>query len=395
MSNSNFITLHAIHAVPASLLNRDDSNAAKRINFGGTNRLRVSSQSWKRAIRVNMRENAIDGGAYGIRTRRFPQLVAEQLVSDHGRELDVATAKAAAVFTALKLKATDKGTTAASIFASETLPTHLAAAIDAHWDAITDNVEGGTDEAEEEANAPEADAKTTKKSAKQKKSQVVVPAEVIAAAHAALDVDNTIDLALMGRMQAEIPAGGRIDGAVGVSHAFSVDPLAVEADFFTAVDDATPDGDAVSGNLGTVDLAAPVLYRTATLDRRQLRRNLAAATNTEELAVAAEASFIDWFIRAVPSAKQRSTVAATLPALVAATAGPQIISAADAFASAVVSDDVVSDATTRLVKALDRQKQFVPGVRIERLALGVTLPSEATADAHDNTDAFIRAVAAA
>lgn len=361
MSNAHFITLHAIHAVPASLLNRDDSNAAKRINFGGTNRLRISSQAWKRAIRVNMRENAIEGGAYGVRTHRFPQLVAEQLVSAHSRELDVATAKAAAVFTALKLKATDKGTTAASIFASETLPTQLATAIDAHWDAITDDA----------------------------------PTEVIAAARAALDVDNTIDLALMGRMQAEIPVGGRIDGAVGVSHAFSVDPLAIEADFFTAVDDAAPDGDAVSGNLGTVDLAAPVLYRTATLDRRQLRRNLAAAINSEELAVAAEASFIDWFIRAVPSAKQRSTVAATLPALVAATAGPQIISAADAFASAVVSDDVVSDATTRLVEALDRQKRFVPGIHIERLALGIALPSAVTADAHESTDAFIRAVAAA
>ncbi|GAA3148881.1 hypothetical protein GCM10020255_027950 [Rhodococcus baikonurensis] len=190
MSNAHFITLHAIHAVPASLLNRDDSNAAKRINFGGTNRLRISSQAWKRAIRVNMRENAIEGGAYGVRTHRFPQLVAEQLVSAHSRELDVATAKAAAVFTALKLKATDKGTTAASIFASETLPTQLATAIDAHWDAITDDA----------------------------------PTEVIAAARAALDVDNTIDLALMGRMQAEIPVGGRIDGAVGVSHAFSVDP---------------------------------------------------------------------------------------------------------------------------------------------------------------------------
>ncbi|MDN5758980.1 MAG: type I-E CRISPR-associated protein Cas7/Cse4/CasC, partial [Tomitella sp.] len=201
MSASNFITLHAIHAMPASLLNRDDAGAAKRITFGGTSRLRVSSQAWKRAIRTSMRSTAIDGGVYGLRTTRFPQLTAQQLADTHGRDLDAATAKSAAVFNALKFKATDKGTTAVAIFATETLPTTVAAAIDAQWDAIGDDV----------------------------------PDDTVAAARAALDVDNTIDLALFGRMLAEVPVGGRIDGAAGVAHAFSVDPQAIEPDFYTAV----------------------------------------------------------------------------------------------------------------------------------------------------------------
>ncbi|QHE72599.1 CRISPR-associated protein, Cse4 family (plasmid) [Rhodococcus sp. WAY2] len=288
-------------------------------------------------------------------------LVAQHLATTHGRELDIATAKAAAVFTALKFKATDKGTTAASIFASESLPTQLGATIDAHWDSIGDTV----------------------------------PDDVVTAARAALDVDNTIDLALFGRMLAEIPVGGRIDGAVGVSHAFSVDPQAIEPDFFTAVDDAAPEGEAASGNLGVVQIAAPVLYRTAYLDRAQLRRNLAAAPDPERLAADAETAFIDWFIRAVPDSKQRSTVAATLPSLVVAVTGPQVLSAADAFADAVRSDNVVATATTRLVDAVTRHANFVPGITVERLARAADLPAAVADGAHTRSADFIAAVRAA
>lgn len=364
MAAANFITLHAIHAVPASLLNRDDANSAKRITFGGTERVRVSSQAWKRAIRVSMRGTAIDNGAFGTRTNRFPQIVTDILTSEYNRDADAASAKTIAVFKAMTpkgLSVTDKGTTSAAIFAGPTFPTTVAKLIDEHFDAIGDTV----------------------------------PGEIGPAAVAALDTANAIDLALFGRMLAEIPVGGRIDGAVGVAHAFSVDPAAVEPDFFTAVDDAAPEGESVSGNLGVTQIAAPVLYRTAYLDRRQLRRNFASVANVDELAVAAEAAFIDWFIRAVPSAKQRSTVAATLPSLVAATCGPQVLSAADAYAAAIYSEDVVSVATTRLVDALGRHTAIVPGLRIERLAIGIGLPSTVADGAHTSSSDFIDAVQSA
>ena len=45
------IDIHALQTVPPSLINRDDTGAPKTAVFGGVPRQRVSSQSWKRAIR--------------------------------------------------------------------------------------------------------------------------------------------------------------------------------------------------------------------------------------------------------------------------------------------------------------------------------------------------------
>lgn len=323
-----FVTLHALQAFPPSLLNRDDNNATKQIVYGGTPRVRVSSASWKRAMRVAMRENRIDGAEYGVRTSRFPALTAAVLTERYGREPDVAAAKAAAIFRKLNLKATDKGDTAVMVFGREELPATLAAVIDAAWDQIGDDA----------------------------------PADTIAAAAAALDPGAAVDLALFGRMLAEIPVGGQLDGAAAVAHPFSVDPASIEPDFWTAVDDAAGDGEPASSNLGETMVSAPILYRCASLGRRQLRSNLAAAgADAERLANAVERSFVEWFIRAVPSAKQRSSVAATLPSLVVATLGTQVLSGAAAFTKPITGTDVLSEAAGALLGVLDRYQTVIGG----------------------------------
>lgn len=320
----NIINLHALQAVPASLLNRDSFGAQKTITHGGVTRVRVSSQSWKRAMRTWIREQSVTGGAFAARTNRWPAATAEILASAHGIELDVATAKALAVFKGLGFKTTDRGTTSASIFAHQDTASRIAEVIANHLDEIGDTV----------------------------------PDEVITAARTALSVANAVDLALLGRMLAEQPIGGRIDGAVSVDHATSVDPAAVLEDFFTAVDDLTPEGEAVSGNLGVSDLSAPVLYRTACIDMDQLRRNLAGADNPEELATAAATVMIEAFVNAVPSAKQRSSNVGTRPSLVVATTGAARLTAHNAFTAPVRGDNVIADATTALFEVLEAQKRF-------------------------------------
>lgn len=50
---SNFIQLHFLTAFPAANLNRDDTGAPKTVMFGGATRLRISSQSLKRAWRTS------------------------------------------------------------------------------------------------------------------------------------------------------------------------------------------------------------------------------------------------------------------------------------------------------------------------------------------------------
>ncbi|MCT7372659.1 type I-E CRISPR-associated protein Cas7/Cse4/CasC [Mycolicibacterium llatzerense] len=328
------INLHALHAVPPSLLNRDNLNAQKTVTQGGVVRVRVSSACWKRAMRTWVREQAIAGGAFAARSNRWPAAVAEALVTSHGVERDVATTKAGAVFKALGFKVNERGATAAQIFAHQDLAVRVAEAIAGHLDAIGEEVGGDG------------------------KVKLVVPDEVVAAGRAALSVSNAVDLALFGRMLAEQPVGGEVTGAVSVDHASSVDPAAIVEDFFTAVDDLTPEGEAVSGNLGVSDLSSPVFYRTASIDVDQLRRNLSGAADPDALTAAAVAVLIEAFAVSVPSAKQRSSNVGTRPSLVVATTGPARLTAHNAFTAPIRGENVVADATAALFAVLEAQNRF-------------------------------------
>ena len=56
--NKLFIDIHAIQSIPPSNINRDDTGSPKTAQYGGVTRARVSSQSWKRAIRKYFHENS-------------------------------------------------------------------------------------------------------------------------------------------------------------------------------------------------------------------------------------------------------------------------------------------------------------------------------------------------
>lgn len=75
------IDVHALQTLPPSLINRDDTGAPKSAVFGGVPRQRVSSQSWKRAIRAYF-ENNVDPDSVGDRSKRLPEKIAK-LVEDH------------------------------------------------------------------------------------------------------------------------------------------------------------------------------------------------------------------------------------------------------------------------------------------------------------------------
>ena len=64
------LELHIIQSFPVACLNRDDLNSPKTAIFGGVQRARVSSQSWKRAIREMTKE--MDTAMFkGNRSRRM------------------------------------------------------------------------------------------------------------------------------------------------------------------------------------------------------------------------------------------------------------------------------------------------------------------------------------
>lgn len=67
INNRLFLDIHAIQTVPPANINRDDTGSPKTAQYGGVTRARVSSQSWKRAIRKYFNENG-DLGNVGIRS---------------------------------------------------------------------------------------------------------------------------------------------------------------------------------------------------------------------------------------------------------------------------------------------------------------------------------------
>ena len=68
------IEFHILQSFPVTCLNRDDVGAPKTAMVGGALRARVSSQCWKRYVRIAMHEL---GGIVGTRTKFISPLIAK------------------------------------------------------------------------------------------------------------------------------------------------------------------------------------------------------------------------------------------------------------------------------------------------------------------------------
>ncbi len=66
------IEYHILQSFPVTCLNRDDVGAPKTAIVGGNTRARVSSQCWKRQVRVAMQELGIP---HGSRTKLISLLI--------------------------------------------------------------------------------------------------------------------------------------------------------------------------------------------------------------------------------------------------------------------------------------------------------------------------------
>lgn len=77
---TTFIQLHLLTAYPAANLNRDDTGAPKTVVLGGATRLRVSSQSLKRAWRTSALFEQALAGHIGIRSGRIAREAATIMI---------------------------------------------------------------------------------------------------------------------------------------------------------------------------------------------------------------------------------------------------------------------------------------------------------------------------
>ena len=104
--NNLYVDIHVLQTVPSSNINRDDTGAPKTAVYGGTTRSRVSSQSWKKAIREGFKKDSKEHDwLRGFRTKRTATLLANELMKqDASLSFDDARKKAKEVLSNMGLK---------------------------------------------------------------------------------------------------------------------------------------------------------------------------------------------------------------------------------------------------------------------------------------------------
>jgi CRISPR system Cascade subunit CasC len=127
-----------------------------------------------------------------------------------------------------------------------------------------------------------------------------------------LDGGKAADLALFGRMVADLP-DANIDAASQVAHAISTNKVSMEFDYYTAVDDLKPEETEGAGMIGTVGFNSACFYRYANVDTEQLKTNLGG---DEELAHKTLEAFLRACVAAVPTGKQNSMAAHNPPSFI-------------------------------------------------------------------------------
>ena len=251
---ADFLQLHLLTAYGPSNLNRDDTGRPKSVVFGGVPRLRVSSQSLKRAWRTSEVFGEKLKGHLAERTQRLGKEVFDRLLEGGMAEdeaLEVARA-IAGVFGKIKGEQ-DKAPTFIEQLAFVS-PEERASAF-----ALADRALDG-----EPVEEPEAGDLLQK-------------------------VDTAADIAMFGRMLADNPKFNR-EAAVQVAHAITTHRAVAEDDYYTAVDDLKsreePD-DAGAGFIGVQEFGAGVFYLYVCVDRGLLLGNLAGEPSVRDASLAA------------------------------------------------------------------------------------------------------------
>ncbi|MCK9169542.1 MAG: type I-E CRISPR-associated protein Cas7/Cse4/CasC [Treponema sp.] len=263
-----FIQLHFLTSFPPANLNRDDLGRPKTAKMGGVDRLRVSSQSLKRAWRTSDIFKEALSGSIGIRTKRFGRTVDEKLVKggiDEKKASEWAK-KIAACFGALT---TDKKDNPLDIKQLVHISPEEEKAVD---DLIAVLIK--------EKREPEDTELTLLRRP-----------------------EHAVDIALFGRMLADSPSYN-VEAACQVAHAISVHPVTIEDDYFTAVDDLNNGADDMgAAHLGETGFASALFYEYVCIDTEQLIKNLGG---DEALAKKTLSALLQAAAMVTPTGKQNS-----------------------------------------------------------------------------------------
>lgn len=331
MNDKNYINFHILISHSPSNLNRDDMNMQKTATFGGTRRVRVSSQSLKRAMRTSdyYKEQ------FGRSSDRSKQLT---LVRDKYRELlqnkfteeiiDAVLMTIAGVKNIDDLQEEIKKAKGNELERVKYKGTETGAVIS--WSVA--EVEKYC-ELYQQLQAENPDVKAFEKAwnnAVDKKKLIDNKTQLSLFREA---LQNSKDIALSGRM-ATSGIMTNVDAALAVAHAMTTHTVDGDIDWFTAVDDLNQEtGETGSAHLDTTEFSSGVFYRYASLNIRQLQENLGDVDRQQALDIAAHV--LHMMATIVPTAKQNTFAAFNLADFAFVSFSDQPISLANAFENPV------------------------------------------------------------
>jgi CRISPR system Cascade subunit CasC len=284
-ANRAVIDVHILQTVPPSCLNRDDTNSPKTALYGGTRRARVSSQSWKRATRRYFNEHRPDDG-HGVRTRKLPEMLAERIrerlgskaADNEARVIELAN-RASGLLVGVKPEKVKKMAESKELVDLEYALFISSSAIESALDQLEAAVDGQVLDAD--------------------------------ALKLAMGRGHSLDVALFGRMIADTP-DLNVDAACQVAHAISTHRVSAEFDFYTTVDDLAGADESGAAMMGYVEFNSATLYRYATISLGNLADNLGDPSAVP----AGVRAFVEGFVRSLPTGRQNTFGAMTLPDLV-------------------------------------------------------------------------------
>jgi CRISPR system Cascade subunit CasC len=265
---AKFAEIHVIQNLPPSSLNRDEDGRPKSTWYGGVERLRISSQAQKRAMRNFFREfSLLSPEERAVRTRKVGELLEGALGGlAHEERRKVLKGLLAALN--LKLKKEDGAfQTEYMLFLSDEEVQRLAGVALRYrgaFLALGESLEG--DEGKE------GRGKGKGKKEGQAKAREVLPPEARRELAEVVGTKN-LELALFGRMVAD-QKDYDVAGALGVNHAVGTTPDPIEEDYFVAVDDLAKPGEAQVGMIESRGFAAGTVYRYAVLDLEELENHV-------------------------------------------------------------------------------------------------------------------------
>lgn len=316
---TRFVQLHFLTVYPPSNPNRDDMGRPKTAFYGGVHRLRLSSQSLKRAARLSPAMSEALKGNMGARTQRLGDELVKHLRdkgADDGKACEIAQ-QVAEVFGKVDDKAAEKN------------PDHVRIRQLAF---ISPEERQAAMEMAERA----LDGESLDKQVRERGKDILRTA------------DGAVDLAMFGRMLADAPDFNR-EAAVQVSHAITTHKAEAEDDYYTAADDLKkPAEDMGAGFVGEAGFGSGVYYLYVCIDTGRLVENLAGdrALSRKALEAVTEA-----FATASPSGKRNSYSHHTRASYIRAEAGDQQPrSLAAAFLNPVGGEDLLGESISRIRK---------------------------------------------